>query len=111
MTGEGRGSAGRAHGGPPSPRGGHTSPRTELWKPHWKYRGPALDEGRFSRPRQQRVGGLRGEGAEHIKENGGGQWEAREVDVQIMKGFLRPVRDLGLHPKGHEKPLKNFRRE
>lgn len=55
------------------------------------------------------MGGLRGERAEHIRENGRRQREAREVDMQITKGFLRPRKDLGLHPKCHEKPLKNFR--
>lgn len=37
------------------------------------------------------------------------QREAREVDVQITKDFLRPTKDLRFHLKGHGKPLKNFR--
>lgn len=31
------------------------------------------------------------------------------MDAQITEGLAGPTKELGLRPKGREKPLKNFR--
>lgn len=93
--------------GPPGLQGEHTSPKTQPQKRDPRRSGSTTDEERLSKESSECQDS--GERAEHIKENGQGQKEAMEEDMQIAKGLLRPTMELGPHPKGHEMSSKHLR--